>query len=128
MRVFKHCTAQARCRITDGGVIEATYSGPIDQPAVDDLRQSVLTYSIDAPALILRIDCAELRVASFAPWGREAYPNDPSPAAIVVRSDQFSAAAKHAEHLANLGIVRVIFMEMAQARRWADRRARPPHH
>lgn len=124
-RTFRHYTAQARCRTTAGGIIEATYTGPLSQRAIDTFRLSVLGYCEEAPALIFRIDSALMLVSDFAPWGREAYSTNPIAAALVVRPDQLEASRTHAEHLATLGITRVVFLELAQARRWAERRARP---
>lgn len=122
---FRHHTAIARCRPVMDGVIEAKYSGPLSQCTIDDFRKSVLRHCAGSSALIFRIDSALLLVSDFAPWGLEAYSDNPIAAALVVRPDQLEACRKHAEYVAGLGITRVVFLELAQARRWAERRARP---
>lgn len=114
-----------RYRTNESGVTIAEYGGAMCGRTLVHLRDSVAADVPDTRAYVVRLErtCLLMGVDPFIPA-----PGDVSamPGGVVVcRPDQLDAMRIYAMHMANRGVVRVVFLEseLQQALHFAQRHA-----
>lgn len=122
MKTFSYHSATAKVRRLGHGVIEVAYAGPMNTAAFDHLRARVLTVTQGASCLVLRMDRVLCLMGPTGVAPGDAYAVNRTPAAVLVRDDQFEGWDRYARQLARQGIMRAVFLApfAPQALRWAQ--------
>ena len=122
MRKITYQSAKVTCKRTASGVTEVVYSGLLTQAAFESLRAAVVYETTDDVALLIRMDMALLSIihAPAVPLG--VYRRNGTPAAIVVRPENYQMWVSYGRDLSAHGVMRAVFLtdELEQARAWAE--------
>lgn len=122
MRKFKFNSTQATLETIGGsGVVEAVYSGPFTRVAFVSLRDEVLQSSGHARSVVLRMDRTLDLMPEMPPTCKVAYSVNNIPGAVIVRRDQFYLWSAYAKKLAEMGVMRSVWLEehAQMAYQWA---------
>lgn len=124
---FREGPARASCeRLNKAGLVEAQYSGPMNERAFALLRQQALMASADTTVYVVRLDKALILMGDEAPVDENSYQND-APGALVVRHDpvEYARWTAYARECARHGVIRTVWTERfaALAYRWAQLRS-----
>ena len=120
--VFQCKSARAAVHEVRPFVWRAEYTGPMCRECFDDLRAKVVQATQEARVLLIRMDRA-LSVSALVPEvPPTTYRINRAPAAVIVRPDQFDVWQAYADRMADIGIMRAVFLEsqLAQAHRLVD--------
>lgn len=95
-------------------VFGASYSGVLSRACFADLRASVINATQKARVMRIHMEKAVmLDMSPIVPPG--VYLGNMAPAAVIVRPDQVDVWADYADKLAELGIMRVVFLYSQRA-------------
>lgn len=111
--------------LTDSGLCEAIYTGPMTQKAFDSLRSEALQASADCSAYVLRLDQALIAMGDAPPIEHDTYAPSTPAGAIIVRLEQYQFWQDYALKASKYGIVRTVWVESNArlAYEWALRRS-----
>jgi hypothetical protein len=122
-------SSSVRCRpiaTSKYGVMEACFSGPLEEKSFAHLRAGMIAATDEAPALLIRLNKVLMMFSGPPAITDGTYPkNRYQVAAVVVRNDQTLFWFEYAERMANLGIVYRIFQESQEAKacQWIEKDA-----
>lgn len=111
MKKLQKNAGSVRYRTDKSGVTVAEYGGAMCAKTLVHLRDSVAAQAPETLAYVVRLDrtCLMMGIDPFIPT-----PGDVSalPGGVVVcRPDQLDAMKAYARHMAERGVVRVVFLE-----------------
>lgn len=124
MRIFQERGASVHYRelVTRSGlVVEMVFYGPFSHDDAKTLRTLVLREVKNSSAYILRMENAVPLMTELEVPPREIL--HAAPAAFVTRAEHYEMYASYARSVAQLGIMRAVFLdsELLRARAWAER-------
>jgi hypothetical protein len=108
------------------GLVESVYTGPISANAFGILRLGVLRETEGSPCAVIRMDRSLMLVSLPPVIAPGVYTARSAPGAVIVRADQYEMWAEYARRLANVGVMRAVFLEShaTLAYEWAERQIR----
>lgn len=107
------------------GVLEIRNTGVLTLEAFYVLRPLAIMATMDAPAVVVRLDTAVDVLFQPPSVDRSVYPPATPPQAVVVNESQYLVWVRHAYNLERMGVRRAIFTSrhLACALQWAEDRA-----
>lgn len=123
---FVQGSATVRTARRGSGVLEVAYTGVITPALAHTVRGWTLEAIKGAPAAVLCFTEAVLGVDRLPEIDGPSYACAPTPAALVVRHDQYEVWQEFSDRLMReTGILRALFLESHQAlaHRWAEAEA-----
>lgn len=120
-KMFSCQSARALVWRDSGRAWTAEYSGVLTADCFANLRALVIAETQDASVMTLNMSRALMAIPEAPQIPADTYGINHTPGAVVVRQDQFDAWRNYAGQMADLGIIRVVFLvsQLPQARRWA---------
>lgn len=119
-------TAKATCELLPSGIAEVKYYGVLDKYAFDFLREKMVRHTNGLHACVVRMDTGLTAFSDLLPLPRVIYRKDSPTAAVVVHEGQYEMWWAYAHALAEIGVMRAVFLASQQemAYRWAVAQAR----
>ena len=107
------------------GVMQVAYYGPIGAETLCYLRGLLITLSMDAPAVVIRMDYAMFALDVAPPIPNGMYTGRSPPAALIVRRDAYAMWSAYGRQVAALGVKRAVFCDsqIELAYLWAEEHA-----
>lgn len=127
-KLFSCQSARARVWRNSEHGWSAAYSGVLTQLCFSYLRARVISEMQGAKVMTLDVSHALLATLGVPPIPSGTYNINHTPGAVVVREDQYGVWREYARQMAELGIIRVVFLksQWPQAQRWVQRLALDP--
>lgn len=108
----------AKAKLRKSNVWECDYSGPINMPAAAYLGK-VVRGKVGVDSMVERVDKALWMTAGYSVPQDIEWLRKTKPSAIVCRQDQLDDLLYFTRMLADLGVVRVCFLDPDLAASWA---------
>lgn len=125
MQSFKFNGARVSIgNVTNSGLCEAIYTGPMTAKAFETLRSEKLQATTQCSAYVVRLDRVLVAMGIDEPLEKYSYAPNTPPGAMIVRLDQYEFWQAYALQAAELGVVRTVWLESNArlAYEWALRR------
>jgi len=121
-----HLSAKATCRQLPSGLMEVCYYGLLSCESFGALREKITQHTMGAIGAIVRMDTGVTTFVSMLPVPVGLYAPDSPTAAVVVHPAQYEMWWTYAHALAEIGVMRAIFLASQKdlAYRWAEAQVR----
>lgn len=118
-------SAKATFRLLPTGVGEVSYYGFMDRKTFIHLGRRMIARTNGMRAIVVRMDTGVTAFLEVLPLPQGVYQQDSPTAAIVVNPDQYEMWSRYARALAQIGVMRAVFLASQQglAYRWAAAQA-----
>ena len=93
------------------GMLETSYGGVLTSAAFDVLRGDVLRETARASAVVIRMDKSLIAMADMPDVPRGTYHVRAVTGAVIVRADQYAMWSAYARRLAQIGVMRAVFLD-----------------
>jgi hypothetical protein len=119
-------SAKATCHYLPSGLVEVCYYGVLSPSSFGYLREKMTNQTRGARGAIVRMDTGVTTFTSLLPVPVGLYGVDSPTAAVVVLPDHYEMWWTYAHALAEIGVMRAIFLTSQRdlAYRWAEAQAR----
>jgi hypothetical protein len=125
MRSFEYLSAKAVLRQIENGVIEVTHYGVLSEPSIVWMGPRIFSATIEAPALVVRMDTAVVAVSSIPDFPIKRPGIHLPVAAIVVQTEHLEMLTNYSHRMALAGAMRAVFStsQVGLAYQWAQAHA-----